>query len=114
MLEEVKLAIAMYRDARESLRILSATQDELYLDSEMMLQCERQREGQTAVIHEIMEARAQKKIYLYDTKGRNFLVRFLRMPYTKRVKEQLRASETDLKRELQKYDEIIERYNAAG
>lgn len=66
-----------------------------------------------AKIDGYVEARAHKRIFLEESKKKNFLVRFFTKRYVKRVTEELQETETSLIAAMGAYTNSIANYNLA-
>lgn len=113
LLKEIKLLLESYQAVKAETQKLFQMRSNMQEICKKMLAQENMRKNKLAEIERIMEHRAQKRIFLYDTAHRNIFIRFLRRPYIAKVKEELKESEKSLRAAVQAYDRIVDQYNAA-
>lgn len=113
-LNEINQLFEPYQTAYAEAQKLFQMRSDMLKICKMMVERENTRKKELAEIERIMELRAQKRIFLYDTAHRNIFIRFLRRPYVAKVRKELKESEESLRAAVRAFDRTVEEYNAAS
>lgn len=109
--EKITNILILYKEYYNSLEDLKISQIEISKILQKIMKEKEAIKDQEVQVNLLIEDRAQKNIYLYDTSRSNIFVRLWRYKYTKRVRSELAKSNDKLVELIKEYDNLVDIYN---